>query len=218
VISIDAQVGIFRDERPDTEFGLINTDGDFYSIGVNVAPLQKLAFGLTYGKDKYQALQKSRQANPGTQEYDETRDWTTDAKDDTDTVYVYVDLIKALPKTDIRYAYDWMSGVNDITYGLRPDQTIFTTTPLRQLPRATQAMTRSMLDLTYRFNRRIGAGFGWQYEKYDVDDWAWNQTTVNGVMLNPPTQAGGTQFFANTRYLYREYKGNSVFLRLRYYW
>lgn len=218
LFSVDATVGVFRDERPDTEFGLQTTDGDFYSVGVNVTPSQKVAFGVTYGKDKYQALQKSRQANPGTQEYDPTRDWTTDAKDDVDSVYVYMDLLRALPKTDIRYAYDWMNGVNDVTYGLHPNQTIFTTVPLRQLPQASQEIQRSMLDVMYRISRRLGAGLGWQYEKYTVDDWAWNQATVNGVMLNPTSQPGGTQFLSTTRYLYRGYKGNTVFLRLRYYW
>jgi hypothetical protein len=123
-----------------------------------------------------------------------------------------------MPKTDVRWAYDWMNGANDITYGLNPNQTIFTTVPLKQLPGATQDTTRSMLDVMYRLNRRFGAGIGWQYEKYDVDDWGWNQTTVNGVALNPPNQPGGQQFLANTRYLYRPYRGNTVFLRLRYFW
>ncbi len=50
---------------PDTQFGLLNTDGDFYSVGVNVTPNQKVALGLSYGKDKYKTLQRSRQANPG---------------------------------------------------------------------------------------------------------------------------------------------------------
>ncbi len=218
LVSINAQVGVFRDDRPDVEFGLLNTDGDFYSIGVDVTPAQKVAFGVTYGKDKYEALQKSRQANPGTQEFDTTRDWTTNAKDDVDTVFVYLDLLRALPKTDIRYAFDWMSGINDITYGLAPNQTIFTTVPLQQLPQASQDIKRSMLDVMYRINRRFGAGFGWQYEDYGVDDWAWNQSTVNGLALNPTSQPGGQQFLANTRYLYRPYTGNTVFLRLRYFW
>jgi MtrB/PioB family decaheme-associated outer membrane protein len=218
-VAVNAQVGVFRDDRPDTEFGLLNTDGDFYSIGVDITPAQKLAFGINYGKDKYEALQKSRQANPGTQEFDTTRDWTTTAKDDVDTVYFYVDLLRALPKTDIRYSFDWMSGVNDVTYGLAANQTIFVPpAALNQLPEASQDITRSMLDVMYRINRHFGAGFGWQYEDYGVDDWAWNQATVNGVALNPPNQAGGQQFLANTRYLYRPYTGNTVFLRLRYFW
>ena len=120
MISVDASVGIFRDERPDTEFGLLNTDGDFYSLGVTVTPNPKVGFGLTYGKDKYQALQKSRQANPGTQEFDTSRDWTTDVKDDVDSLYIFMDLLQAMPKTDVRWAYDWMNGANDITYGLNP--------------------------------------------------------------------------------------------------
>jgi len=134
-------------------------------------------------------------------------------------VYLYVDLLRALPKTDIRYAFDWMSGVNDITYGLAANQTIFVPpAALKQLPQASQDITRSMLDVTYRINRRFGAGLGWQYEDYGVDDWAWNQATVNGLALNPTSQPGGQQFLANTRYLYRPYTGNTVYLRLRYFW
>ena len=46
------------------------------------------------------------------------------------------------------------------------------------------------------------------FQGYSIDWWA----------LNPPNQAGGQQFLANTRYLYRPYTGNTVFLRLRYFW
>jgi MtrB/PioB family decaheme-associated outer membrane protein len=235
IISIDAQVGVFRDERPDTQFGLLTNDGDFYSIGVNVTPNPKLGLGVTYGKDKYTTLQKSRQANPGPQQQDPRRDWTTDYEDDVDSVYAYVDLMKALPKTDIRYTFDWMDGVNDITYGLAPDQTIFTTVPLIQLPNASHTIKRSTVDVMYRVNRRIGAGFAWLYEDYAVRDWAWNDCgtpcvagtptvpaspalTADGLALNPPGQAStSAQFLSLTRYLYRPYTGNTVLLRLRYF-
>jgi hypothetical protein len=219
--SIDAQVGIFRDDRPDedTAFGVLESKGDFYSIGVNVTPAPKLAFGVTYGKDKFSTLQRSRQANPGTQEFDPTRDWTTDVEDDVDTVYAYVDLLRALPKTDIRYAFDWSDGVNDITYGLRPDQTIFVPpAALRQLPDASHELKRSMLEIMHRVNRKLGIGLDWMYEDYAVDDWAWNQATVNGLMLNPTSQPGGLSFLSTPRYLYRPYTGNTVMARVRYFW
>jgi MtrB/PioB family decaheme-associated outer membrane protein len=219
--SIDAQVGVFRDERPDedTAFGVVRSDGDFYSVGLNVTPSPRVAFGVTYGKDKYSSLQRSRQANPGTQEFDARRDWTTEVSDDVDTVYAYVDLLKALPKTDVRYAFDWSDGVNDITYGLRPDQTIFVApAALRQLPDASHELKRSMLELMYRVNRKLGIGLSWLYEDYAVDDWAWNQATVNGPMLNPTSQPGGVSFLSTTRYLYRPYTGNTVMARVRYFW
>ncbi len=110
-----------------------------------------------------------------------------------------------------------MDGVNDITYGLRPDQTIFTTVPLRQLPGASHTITRSSLDVMYRLNRHFGVGGGWLYEDYSVDDWAWNQEIVDGLSLNPPGQPGGQQVIT-TRYLYRPYTGNTGIVRVRYFW
>ena len=228
-------MGIFREDRPQSQFGLLSTDGDFYSIGVNLTPVQSVAFGVNYGKDKYKTLQKSRQANPGAQEQDPTRDWTTDYKDDVDTIYAYVDLPKLIPKATVRYSFDWMDGANDITYGLRPDQTIFTTVPLLQLPGSSQTTKRSNVDVNYRMTKRLGAGFGWYYEDYQISDWGWNDCgvvcsggtptvkpsptmTVDGPVLNPPNQAGtSAQFLSLLRYVYRPYTGNTVYVRLRYF-
>jgi MtrB/PioB family decaheme-associated outer membrane protein len=237
IFSVNAQVGIFREERPDTEFGLVNTDGNFYSVGFDVTPMQKLALGLNWGFDEYKSFQRSRQANPGVQETDPTRNWTTDIDDHANSVYAYVDLLGALPKTDIRYAFDWMDGVNDTTYGLRPDQTIFTTVPLIQLPDASHSLTRSTLDVMYRINRRFGAGLVWYLESYDVNDWAWNDcgapcangngttsvppsptVTLDNITLNPPGQSNtSAQYLAITRYMYRPYDGNTFAVRLRYF-
>ena len=219
LFAVNAQVGIFRDERPDTQFGLLESDGNFFTIGVDVTPVNTVAFGITYGRDEYSSLQRSRQANPGDQEFNPTRDWTTDVSDEADTVYVNLDLIKTIPKTDIRYAFDWMSGVNDITYGLAPNQTIFVApAQLRQLPEASHEIRRSTLDVMYYLGRRFGIGLGWIYDDYAVDDWAWNQEMIDGLMLNTPPQAGGIQFLSVTRYLYRPYTGNTAVLRLRYFW
>src|SRR5215203_3796805 len=228
-ISLSAQVGVFREDRPDTEFGVVNTDGNFYSVGVDVTPIQKVAMGLTWGRDEYKSLQRSRQANPGEQETDVRRNWTTDIDDHANSIYAYVDLLQAITKTDVRYSFDWMDGLNDTTYGLRPDQTIFTTVPLIQLPNASHTMKRSMLDVMYRINRRFGAGASWYYESYDVNDWAWNDcgapcangngtasvppsptVTLDNITLNPPRQANNVaQYFAVTRYMYRPYDGNT---------
>jgi MtrB/PioB family decaheme-associated outer membrane protein len=235
LFSVNAQVGVYRDERPDTEFGLISNDGDFYSVGVDVTPVPKVAMGVTWGWDGYQSLQRSRQSNPGPQETDPRRDWTTDVDDHATSIYAYVDLLQALPKTDIRYALDWMDGANDTTYGLRADQNIFTTVPLIQLPDTSHTITRSMLDVMYRLNRRIGVGASWYFEDYNASDWAWNDCgapcatgngtpaatpsptlTLDNVSVNPPGQGGtSAQFFALTRYMYRPYDGNTFNLRVR---
>jgi MtrB/PioB family decaheme-associated outer membrane protein len=233
--SLNAQVGLFRDDRPDSPFGLIDSDGTFYSLGIDVTPVQKVAMGITWGWDGYSSFQRSRTANPGPQETDPRRDWTTDVDDHANSVYAYVDLLQVFAKTDIRYAFDWMDGLNDTTYGLRPDQTIFTTVPLIQLPNTSHTITRSMLDLMYRVNRRFGAGASWYYEGYHVSDWAWNDcgapcasgngtaavppsptVTLDNVTLNPSGQASTVaQYFAVTRYMYRPFDGHTFSLKVR---
>ena len=54
----------------------------------------------------YTADQASRQANPGAQFNDPTRDWTTDSADTAHTVSADLDLLKLWPKTDLRFAYN----------------------------------------------------------------------------------------------------------------
>jgi len=197
--------------------------------------MQKVATGLTWGFDQYKSFQRSRQANPGVQETDPTRDWTTDVDDHAHSVYAYLDLLQMLPKTDIRYSLDWMDGLNDTTYGLRPDQTIFTTVPLIQLPNAAHSLTRSSLTFMYRVSRRFGAGASWYYENFDLNDWAWNDCgapcangngtttvppsptlTLDNLALNPQGQSNtSAQYLAITRSMYRPYDGNTFALRAR---
>jgi hypothetical protein len=58
---------------------------------------------------------------------------------------------------------------------------------------------------------------GWYYDDYNVNDFGWNQDTVNGLSINPPGQAGGQQVITS-RYLYRPYTGSTFSIRMRYLW
>ena len=64
----------------------------------------------------------------------------------------------------------------------------------------------------YYISRRVGLGAGWLYEKFNSDDWAWTQETLNGLSL-PLT--GSRPIIPLTRYMYRPYTGNTGFLRVR---
>ena len=87
-------------------------------------------WALTYGFEKYTALQASRTANPlpantvaflndPTQQFnDPRRDWTDNSADRVHTVDASVDLIKLIPKTDIKVAYDYSRAESTYTYGL----------------------------------------------------------------------------------------------------
>ena len=85
-------------------FGLQNQDGRFFSVGVDYSPAAHVDVFADYGYEKYGTLQKSRQANPGTQEFDPTRDWTTDGSDHAHTFTAGVSLKRLKEKVDA----DWM--------------------------------------------------------------------------------------------------------------
>src|SRR5207244_9070953 len=117
--SVNGSVGIGRQEYPGTNFGLRNNDNHVYSVGLDFVPSDKVSLGGSYGYEKYTALQASRTANPlpanteaflndPTQQFnDPRRDWTDNSADNVRTVTASMDLIKVLPKIDIKFAYDY---------------------------------------------------------------------------------------------------------------
>jgi len=167
-----------------------------------------------YGYEKYATLQKSRQASPGTQEFDPTRDWTTDGSDHAHTFTTGVSLKRLKEKVDADWMLEYSNSADSYTYGLAPNQTIFVPpAALKQLPGFSQDRTTSDLNVMYYISRRVGLGAGWLYEKFNSDDWAWTQETLNGLSL--PAGAGSHQIVL-TRYMYRPYTGNTGFVRVRY--
>ena len=115
-----------RQEYPGTTFGLRNNDNQVYSLGFDYVPADQVSMGLTYGFEKYTALQASRTANPlpantvaflndPTQQFnDPRRDWTDDSADRVHTVDASIDLLKLIPKTDIKVAYDYSRARVDL--------------------------------------------------------------------------------------------------------
>jgi MtrB/PioB family decaheme-associated outer membrane protein len=212
-VSFNASGGYVKDDYVDSEFGLQNQDGRFVSFGVDYSPAPHVDLFADYGYEKYGSLQKSRQASPGTQEFDPTRDWTTDGSDSAHTLTAGVALKRIKEKIDADWGLEYSNAADSYTYGLAPNQTIFTTTPLQQLPAFSQNRTTSMLNVMYYLSRRIGLGASWLYETFDSDDFAFTQDTLNAVSL---PRGGGSQQIIQTRYSYRPYTGNTGFLKVRY--
>ena len=131
--SVNGSAGIGRQDYPGTNFGLRNNDNHVYSVGFDYVPSNEVSLGASYGYEKYTALQASRTANPlpantvaflndPTQQFnDPRRDWTDDSADRVRTVTASMDLIKLLPKTDIKFAYDYSRAESTYTYGLAPN-------------------------------------------------------------------------------------------------
>ena len=205
-LSFNATAFVGREDRPGDIFGLRSNDNDGVGFGVDYVPSDAVSAGLSYEYDKYTANQRSRQANPGPQFDDPTRDWTTDSDDNAHTLTASADLLKLWPKTDVRVAYDLSRAVSTYVYGLAPNTTL---PAVAQLPPVKNTRNRFSVDGSYAITRHIAAGLVYWFEKYDVDDFAFSPATLNAV---------AQPAFVMLGYLYRPYTANTIWARLTYLW
>jgi MtrB/PioB family decaheme-associated outer membrane protein len=215
------------------QFGLLDADTQAFTVGANVVPRPQMAFGVTYGYETYSALQQSRNAAPlpSLEWLDPTRDWTLDNDEKVNTFTVYADLLKALKRTDIRFAYDFMDSNNAFVHGGPRIQQLNTNTSVTgtscsagvsdcfiPLPDVTTSWNRFTADVKYFFRPDVGIGFAYWYEKLNVRDFA--TIDSNGsVGFNPETGTVRVDYLGGliTGYNPRDYTGNTAFIRLLYF-
>ncbi len=188
-------------------FGLLSNTNHTYSLGVDYVPKQSVSMGAEYVWERYKTLQRSRQANPGVQFDDPTRDWTTDGADMANTFTASLDLLKLIEKkTDFRMTYNYRHAETQYVYGLAPNTTL---APVSQLPAVVNTLQRATADLRYRFTPHFGAGFVYWYDKYSVNDFATSPQTLNSI--SQPS-------FLMIGYLTRPYTANTFSGRFTYFW
>jgi MtrB/PioB family decaheme-associated outer membrane protein len=168
-VGITATAGLGRDDRPDDFFGLLDNHHRFYTVGVDYTPSAVIGAGLSYGRESFDTLQRSRQANPGPQFNDPTRDWEADGDEDVDTVTANLDLPQLAPRTGVRFAYDFSRGRSRYLYLLAPNSTL--TVP-EQLPPVRHVLHRARTDVLYDLTDRIGIGLSYWFDRFDVSDFA----------------------------------------------
>jgi MtrB/PioB family decaheme-associated outer membrane protein len=205
--------------RPGELFGLQNSKVESWNVGVNVHPTNVLAVGASYGHDDYTALQLSRNANPPPDPTwtDPTRNWTLDNDEQMKTFNIYLDLLRAMRNTDIRFGYDYSDSDNAYVHG---GPRIAALTALNQfipLPNVTNTWQRAMVDVQYYFNAKTGVAVGYYFDKLEISDF--NTVDTNGpVGFAPATGEPRIDWLGGlmTGYGNRPYRGNSASVRLLY--
>ena len=195
-----------KDHRPDAEFGLQHATTRFYSLGADVTPSETVAAGVTWGFDRYTSLQRSRQANPGAQFEDPTRDWSTDAAERVHYVNGSLDVIRAIPRTDVRLMYDFNRSRSAYLYVLPSNSTLATP---QQLPLVLNELHRSTVDVKYYLTPRVAAGISYWFDKYIVEDFALGTDTLTRIDMPSALLLG---------YVWRPYTASTVWARLTYFW
>jgi MtrB/PioB family decaheme-associated outer membrane protein len=205
-LSFSGTVSAGNEDRSGAIFGLRSNDSRGYSLGVDFVPRDAISLGVEYMYEKYSALQASRQANPGPQFDDPTRDWTTDSADKAQTLTASIDLIKTIRKTDVRLAYSLSRADSTYVYGVAPNSTL--PAPV-QLPQLFNKLQRATADVRYYLTTHLAVGAAYWFDKYDVNDFAFSPDTLTSI---------AQPSFLMLGYLYRPYTANTVWARLTYLW
>jgi MtrB/PioB family decaheme-associated outer membrane protein len=205
-----------RDDYMNSGFGLRDNKNRNWTTGFDVAPTDTVNFGMSYGYEKLSAYQYSRNNSrpPGDpQFFDPARDWWIDSDDEVKTLNASLDLIKALPKTDLSFSYDVSDGKAVYLYRLASN---FLPT-LSQLAPLKNKLTGGRVDLRYFVRPNVALGVAYHYEDYQVEDFALDTGTINRL----DARNGNTNAFASTLYagyLFRPYTAHTTWMRLTYLW
>jgi MtrB/PioB family decaheme-associated outer membrane protein len=205
--------------RPGELFGLLNSQVTTWNVGANIHPTDVLAFGANYGRDSYGALQRSRTANPPPDPTwtDPSRDWTLDNDDKVNTASLYLDLLRAVRRTDIRFAYDYSDSNNSFVHGGPRVATLAAAGQFIPLPDVANRWHRFTADIRYFLTERAGIGAGYYFEKLTIADF--NTIDTNGpVGFAPATGQPRIEWLSGliTGYGNRPYTGHTVYLRALY--
>jgi len=207
------------------EFGLLDNKNTGWTAGVNYAPNAKVNLGADYGRETYNAFQESRNANPAPDPTwtDPNRNWTMTHDEKVNTFTAYLNLVKAFANTDIRASYDLMDSDQSYTHGGPRIASLSAANQFVAFPNVTDKWQRATVDLTYSFSKKLGIGASYWYEKFDVEDYA----TINsaGPQTLPRTDLGAQTENSRidwlgsitTGYAVRPYTGQTLFLRLFYF-
>lgn len=207
-VGFSASYSTGKDNYLDSGFGLRDSENNSYSVSADVGASDRVAANVFYTNEAYTSLQTSRYATlPGSpQVTDPNRDWETDADDHTKTIGGALDLLKVVPKTEIRLLFDRTKSDATYVYRTAPG---WPTAPLLPLPPVKNELRSATADLRYFITRRVAIGVLYWYEDYAVADFTQSPDTLNRL------DTTGSLFLG---YLYRPYTISSAAVRLICSW
>jgi len=218
--ALNLSTAIGRDDYLNSEFGLRDNNHNVYSAGVEGSPSERFNVGASYSFEDYNSLQRSRQANPGAQTLDPSRNWATDAGDKVHSILLNADVLKVAEKLDLFFRYDYNRTRANYEYitgavlnRTLPEEAIVPTTlptPVA-LPEIKSDLTRASVDAVYEINRHISLGVTYWYDKYDVQDF-----TLDTAAQSPTAIVTGNNMLLY--YTYAPYKAHTTWGRVIVKW
>lgn len=217
-VGVSVSVAAGKDDYLESLFGLRDNTHRVYGAGVDVTPTDRVVLGTSYSYERYNALSRSRQASPGVQFADPSRNWATDATDRAHSWLMNAEIGRIADKVDLRFSYDFSraTALYDYITGPVVDRTlpeeaiVPTTLPApKELPPTLSELQRGTMDVTYALVSHLSLGLSYWYERYRVNDFTLDADA------NPDLARGQALLMG---YLYRPYTAHTVWVRLIYRW
>ena len=213
-LSGSVTVAVGKDDYLQSEFGLRDNNHNVYGTGFDYLPTDRVNLSMAYTYERYDALSRSRQANPGPQFDDPSRNWAADQADRAHTVSVGVGVARIADKVNLQLDYDFSRARARYEYitGPVPDRTLPeevilpTTLPTpTALPPTLSELQRGTADAVYILTSRLSVGVSYWYEQYRVKDFTLD------IDANPELVRGQAVLMG---YLYTPYTAHTVWGRL----
>jgi MtrB/PioB family decaheme-associated outer membrane protein len=217
-VAVSASIAAGKDDYLQSLFGLRDNTHRVYGAGVDLTPTEHVILSTSYSFERYNALSRSRQANPGVQFTDASRNWATDATDRVHALLASAEINRIADKVNLRFGYDFSHARARYQYitGAVQDRTlpeevvVSTTLPTPTgLPPTLSELQRGTMDATYALGRGLSLGVSWWHERYRVNDFTLDADA------NPDLVRGQALLIG---YLYRPYTANTLWGRLIYAW
>lgn len=216
--ALNVSSAIGRDDYLSSVFGLRDNNHDVYSVGIDGTPTDKVGLGVSYSYEDYRALSRSRQANPGVQFTDPSRNWATDSADKVHSLIANAEIKGIAEKVDLALSWDYNRTRATYEYitGAVPDRTlpeeaiVPTTLPTPvALPPVKSDLWRGTVDAIYNINSRFSIGVTYWYDKYDVEDF-----TLDSQAQQTLTAGNNMLLY----YTYAPYTAHTTWGRLMFRW
>jgi MtrB/PioB family decaheme-associated outer membrane protein len=207
MLGVSGSVSVGQENRPEAAFGLQDNDLRAVTIGLDYAATNTTGATLTYGLERYATRQRSRQANPGAQFNDPTRDWWTNMDEDVHTLAFQVDVAPFVDRrATLTAGYDYVGSRATYLYELAPNSTL---PAPQQLTPVRNTLHTAFTEVRFALTRAVALGIGYRFNGYDVEDFALSPGTLNSPLI--PT-------FVNLLQQWRPYDAHTGAVRLSYTW
>ncbi len=196
LVTVSVSAGLGNDDYPDSYFGLQEASFRVFTTSIDWEPVAGYVVGGSYSYEKYNGLQTSRTASPGQtpdQVTDPRRDWSADSTEKVNYFSLYVTPPR-FGNTEARLSYDYARSEGRFVYGLAPDTTLPTPSPL---PEVFNKLQQFRVEVRHRLSSRLRATLSYLYEPFDVYDFAFDP---DGNRQHHPAELDGTRLRLSSVY------------------